>query len=38
MVANLGHHGHMTWYILNIPDNIPSQDVVTIFTLFTYFL
>jgi len=31
MVANLGHHGHMTWYILNIPDNIPSQDVMVTF-------
>src|SRR6266436_3758666 len=26
--TNLGHHGHMTWYILNILDNIPSQDVL----------
>ena len=28
MITNLGHHGHMTWYILNIPDNIPSWDVM----------
>ena len=28
MITNLGHYGHMTWYILNIPDNIPSQDVM----------
>src|SRR6266436_2899268 len=27
-ITNLGHHGHMTWYILNILDNIPSQDVL----------
>jgi len=28
MIVNLEHHSHMTWYILNIPDNIPSWDVV----------
>jgi len=28
MITNLGHHGHMTWYILNTPDNIPSWDVM----------
>ena len=28
MITNQGHHGHMTWYILNIPDNIPSQDMI----------
>ena len=28
MITNLGHCGHMTWYILNIPDNIPSWDVM----------
>ena len=27
-ITNLGHCSHMTWYILNIPDNIPSQDSV----------
>src|SRR6266478_2728227 len=27
-ITNLGHHGHMTWYIRNILDNIPSQDVL----------
>ena len=21
MVTNLGHHGHMTWYILNVLNN-----------------
>ena len=31
MITNLGHHGHMTWYILNIPDNIPSWDVMAAF-------
>jgi len=28
MITNLGRHGHMTWYILNIPDSIPSWDVM----------
>ena len=28
MIANLGHHGHMTWSVLNIPHNFPSQDVI----------
>ena len=28
MITNLGHCDHMTWYILNIPDHIPSQDIV----------
>ena len=27
-ITNLGHCGHMTWYIWNILDNIPSQDVL----------
>ena len=27
-ITNLGHCGHMTWYILNIPNNIPSWDIV----------
>ena len=31
MVTNLGHHGHMTWYILNIPDDVPSQNVMVTF-------
>ena len=31
MVTNLGHHGHMTWYILNIPDDVPGQDVMATF-------
>ena len=26
-ITNLGHYGHMTWYILNIPGTIPSQDM-----------
>ena len=28
MITNLGHYGHMTWYILNIHDNIPGQDMM----------
>ena len=26
-ISSLGHCGHMTWYILNISDTIPSQDI-----------
>jgi len=29
-ITNLGHYGHMTWYILNILNNIPSQNIVVI--------
>src|SRR6266576_3093522 len=28
MITNPGHCGHMTWYILNVPGNVPSQVVV----------
>ena len=28
MIANWEHHGHMTWFILNIPHNLPTQDVM----------
>ena len=28
MIANQGYHGHMTWSILNIPHNFPTQDVM----------
>ena len=28
MVTGLGHHGHMTWYILNTSDYVPGQDVM----------
>jgi hypothetical protein len=27
-ITNLGHCGHMIWYILNIPDTITGQDMV----------
>ena len=27
-IPGLGHCGHMIWYILNISDTIPSQDIV----------
>ena len=31
MVTGLGHHGHMTWYILNTSDYVPGQDVMVTF-------
>ena len=31
MVTGLGHHGHMTWYMLNTSDYVPGQDVMVTF-------